>query len=563
MRKFFRHILTIGAALSVCLGASAQNSNTYELGKSVDILVNMMRTLNLFYVDDVAPDKIMNAAAEGMTKILDPYTVYLSPESMDDFEVMTTGKYGGVGSLIRLRGDYVEFTSPYENSPADRAGIRPGDVILKIEGKDAKGMTTQQVSSLLKGDPGSAVRLTVGKFPTGEAVDMKITRERIAIPGIPYHTMLNDSVGYISHAEFTEGCSTDLLKAYMELKEQGMTRLILDYRDNSGGLLQEAVKILSYFLPEGSEVVSTRSSKNYNENSSYKTKNTPTIPTMPIAVLVDSGSASASEIVAGALQDYDRAVIIGERTFGKGLVQSTIPLGNDAYAKVTTAKYYLPSGRCVQAIEYGGHQGSGKVEMVPDSLISEFTTKAGRKVYDGGGVMPDVVIPPTYISTFSVVVYAQGYIDDFINDYCKRHYEELEGRVVPTEYRFDEEAYGEFVEWMKGKEVAWENPANHYWKEFAKAAEKESWKADIESQMAQIEKTLAMNTEDYLWLYKKDIQEIIENQIVARYCYSKGGVRHTIPSDEVIRQAAELLSDDERYNYILTEQDTQRRVENK
>ena len=563
MRRSIKYLITLVASGAICFNASAQNSGTYELGKSVDILVNMMRTLNLFYVDDVTPEKIMNAAAEGMTKILDPYTVYLSPESMDEFEVMTTGKYGGVGSLIRLRGDYVEFSSPYENSPADRAGIRPGDVILKIEGKDAKGMTTQQVSSLLKGDPGSTVKLTVGKFPTGEAVDMKISRERIAIPGIPYHAMLNDSVGYISHAEFTEGCSTDLLKAYMELKEQGMKRLIIDYRDNSGGLLQEAVKILSHFLPEGSEVVSTRSSKDYNENRSYKTKNAPTIPSTPIAILVDGDSASASEIVAGALQDYDRAVIIGERTFGKGLVQSTIPLGNNAYAKVTTAKYYLPSGRCVQAIEYGSHQGSGKVEMVPDSLISEFTTKAGRKVYDGGGVMPDVVIPPSYISTFSVVVYAQGYIDDFINDYCKRHYEELEGKIVPTEYRFDDEAYGEFVEWMKGKEVAWENPANHYWKEFAKAAENESWKADIKAQMEQIEKTLAMDTEDYLWLYKKDIQEIIENQMVARYCYSKGGVKHTIPGDEVIKQAVELLSDEARYNHILAEQDTQRKVENK
>lgn len=553
-------------ALSVCLGGVAQEKRSeakskspYELGQNVEILVNMMRTINLFYVDEVSPDRIMNAAAEGMTKILDPYTTYISPESMEAFEVMTTGKYGGVGSIIRQRGDYVEFSGPYEGSPADRAGIRPGDIILKIGGTDAKGMTTSQVSNLLKGDPGSSVRLTVGKFPTNTPEELKITRERIAIPGIPYHAMLNDSVGYISHAEFTEGCSTDLLNAFKELQESGMKRLILDYRGNTGGLMQEAVKVLSLFLPEGSEVVSTRSSKNHNENQSYTTESAPVAPNIPIAVLVDGNSASAAEIVAGALQDYDRAVLVGERTFGKGLVQSTFPLGSNSQAKITTAKYHLPSGRCIQAIEYGSHKGDGSVEMVPDSLITEFKTKAGRKVYDGGGVMPDVVIEPEYISTFSVVVYAQGLIDDFITEFCRRHYDELEGAVRPIEYSFTDENYAEFVEFMKDKEVAWENPANYFWKEFTKAAEKESWHEGIKEQMAEIAETLKMDTEDYVVLYKDDIKDIIESQIVTRYCFNRGEVMHSLEEDNTVKEAVKLLGEAERYSHILTEQDTLRK----
>ncbi len=559
VKRVWRKVGVCGAVAACMLLGAAASSNTHNLGKTVEVLVNMLRTINLFYVDDVPSQKIMNAAAEGMTKILDPYTDYIPAEEMEAFTTLTTGKYGGVGSLIRLVGDYVEFSAPYKGSPADRAGIRPGDRIVEIDSKSAKGLNTQQVSDCLRGDAGTSIKVTVEKFPSRERVTLKLERERIAIPGVPYYGMLNDSVGYISHSEFTEGSSSDLLRAYESLKSQGMRSLVLDYRGNTGGILQEAVNILSFFLPEGSEVVSTRSSKFPKENHSIKTSSSPVDLDMPIVVMTDSRSASAAEIVAGALQDYDRAVLVGQRTFGKGLVQSSYPLGYDAMLKITTAKYYLPSGRCIQAIDYAAHNEDGSVAFVPDSLVSEFKTRAGRKVYDGGGVMPDVKLEPEYVSTFAVVVYAQGFVDDFIADYCARHYEELEGNVIPTKYRFSEEAYGEFVEFMKDKEVAWESAASRLWKEFKKAAEKERWQESMSEQMAHIEANITNSTEDNLWLYKQELQDIIEDQIVARYCYNEGGVEHSLPDDKELARALEMLDNKEEYRRILAEQDTERK----
>lgn len=558
MRRRVKHILIVGAVVvgGLLLGSAAQ-SNTYNLGKNIEILVNLFRNLNLFYVDGVEPDKLMDAAAEGMTKVLDPYTTYLSAEKMEEFSTMTTGKYGGVGSMIRQRGEWVDFIEPYKGSPADKAGIRPDDRIVEIEGKDAKGMTSQKVSDLLRGDPGSTVRLKVKKFPGEEVVELRIKRERITIPSIPYYGMVADSVGYIIHNDFTEDCSTALLNAYRDLEAQGMKALVLDYRGNGGGLLQEAVKILSMFVPKGTEVVSMRSTKSAKENRTFKTENEPVSLEVPIVVLTNSGSASAAEIVAGALQDTDRAVIVGQRTFGKGLVQSTYPLGYDAFAKITTAKYYLPSGRCVQAIDYAHRNNDGSVASVPDSLVQEFKTLGGRKVYDGGGVVPDVKLEPQYISTFAYVVYGMGHIDDFLTDYCRRHYDELV--VEPQKYHFDQAAYEEFIEFMKEKEVPWESEAELRWKEFKKAAEKERWSESIDGPLAQIDNLFANTTEDNLRLYQREISDIIEEQMVSRYCFNEGGIHHTIPIDTELAKAVEILQDKPLYTEIVTSRDTERK----
>ena len=558
MKRIVKHTLIVGAALvgALLLGAAAKN-NTYNLGKNIEILINLFRNINLFYVDGVEPDKLMDAAAVGMTKVLDPYTTYLSPESMEDFSTMTTGKYGGVGSIIRQRGEWVDFIEPYKGSPADKAGIKPDDRIVEIEGRDAKGMTSQQVSDLLRGDPGSSVRLSVKKFPGEEVVEMKIKRERITIPSVPYYGMVGDSVGYIIHSDFTEDCSSDVLRAYRDLEARGMKALVLDYRGNGGGILQEAVKVLSLFLPKGSEVVSMRSTRNANENRIFRTETDPVSVDLPMAVLTNSSSASAAEIVSGALQDNDRAVVVGQRTFGKGLVQTTYPLGYKAYAKITTAKYYLPSGRCVQAIDYAHRNDDGSVASVPDSLIQEFKTKGGRKVYDGGGVVPDIKLEPQYISTFAYLVYGMGYIDDFLTDYCRKHYDTLE--VIPQQYHFDNDAYGEFVEFMKDKEVPWESEAELRWREFKKAAEKERWNESMDSQMAQIDENFANTTEDNLWLYQREISEIIEEHLVSRYCYNEGGIYHTLPIDKELARAVELLQDEALYREIVTSRDTERK----
>ena len=556
MKKGVKYTLaTLGVAACLLLSSAAKD-NIFNVGKNFEVLANMLRAISTFYVDKVDSDRVLVAAAEGMTNILDPYTVYIPSEEMDAFEQMTTGKYGGVGSLIRLRDDYVEFSLPYKGSPADRAGIRPGDRIVAIEGESAKGYTTDKVSSLLKGDAGTDVHITVEKFPTNEPQELTITRERIAIPGIPYYGMVAEGVGYINHSDFTDACSADFRKAYEELKALGATSVVLDYRSNGGGLLKEAVEILSFFLPEGSEVVSTRSENEPTE--SITTKSAPIDETTPLVVLVDNSSASAAEIVSGALQDYDRAVLVGQRTYGKGLVQTTIPMGYNSYMKMTTSKYHLPSGRCIQAIDYAAHNGEGSVRTVPDSLIKEFRTSLGRKVYDGGGVMPDVKVEPEYVSSFAVVVYAQGFVDDFLTEYCKRHYEELEGAIVPTEYHFSDEGYEEFVAFMADKTVVWESYANRLWREFKKAAEKERWEESMTSEMAEIERKITNDTQDNLRLYKNELQKVIENQIVSRYCYSEGASAHMLRDDDELAVAIELLQNPERHNTIRTSKDTEK-----
>ncbi|MDY3979443.1 MAG: S41 family peptidase [Tidjanibacter sp.] len=535
------------ATLGVLFLGAAAKSNTFDLGKNIELLVGMFRGVELFYVDDVEPDKLMNAAAEGMSSILDPYTEFLAGDKMEQFTTLTTGRYGGIGSLIRASGDYVKFAEPYEGSPADRAGIRPGDRIVAIDGRDAKGYTTDTVSLLLKGEPGSIIRLTVEKFPSEKREELKLRRETINLPGVPYYGFVADSIGYIKHDDFTEDCSRDMRKAYESLRSQGIKGVILDYRGNGGGILQEAVKILSMFVPKGTEVVSTRA-KDARNNIVFATENEPIDLSTPIVVLTDSGTASAAEIVSGALQDLDRAVLVGQRTFGKGLVQTPYPLGYNSYVKITTAKYYLPSGRCIQAIDYAHRNEDGSVGYVPDSLVREFSTRAGRKVFDGGGVVPDRKTEPRYIGSFAVALYAAGLVDDFVEDYCRRHYETL--RVVPTEYVFDDKAYAEFETFMTDKTVPWQSEAAAAWRRFKTAAQRERRTEDIEQNIKAIEENLDSDTRENLAFYSDEIGDIIEQEIVLRYNYNSGAIRHHIASDKEVAEAVSILNQQPLYDQI-------------
>ena len=392
MIRKYRYLLTAAAAVGAAGLLTFAARNDFGLGRNMEIAVNMMRELSLNYVDPVDPDRLMEGAAAGMVSDLDPYTEYIPEEGMQDFELLTTGKYGGIGALIRQKDDYVRIAQPYQGSPADKAGLKIGDKILSIDGKDAKGFTTEQVSSRLKGEPGSKVKVTVEHLD-GTQQTAAIRRERIAIPGVPYAGWVADGIGYIRHSDFTEGCYEEMRAAIERLRtERPLKGLVLDYRSNGGGIMQEAVKILGMFVPKGTEVVSTKG-RSEDSKQVFRTDTEPILADLPLTVLINGNSASAAEIVAGALQDLDRAVLIGQRSFGKGLVQSPRPLGYNAMLKLTTAKYYIPSGRCIQAIDYS-HSQEGSVRAVPDSLISEFTTRAGRKVYDGGGVMPDIAHRP-------------------------------------------------------------------------------------------------------------------------------------------------------------------------
>lgn len=544
-----------GAAVLGAATAAADPPDGFRMGRNMEVLVNMLRDISLFYVDDVDADKLLSDAAAGMTAGLDPYTVYISEDDMDTFQLLTTGRYGGVGSLIRKSGEGVVFAEPYKGSPADRAGIVVGDRILEIDGQDASAMTTEQVSDLMKGEPGTKLRMKVGKFYTGDTVQVELKREIINIPGIPYYGMLPDSVGYILNIDFTDEVSNDMRNAVMALREQGARALILDYRNNGGGIVQEAVKILSFFVPRGTEVVSLRG-RNPEENAVFATQNEPLDTEIPLVVLVNNGSASAAEIVAGALQDMDRAVLVGRRTFGKGLVQSTRPLGYNAYLKLTTAEYYLPSGRCIQAIDYASRAEDGTLSHIPDSLITEYRTAAGRRVYDGGGVMPDVRVPAEYVSRFAYIVYGKGYVHDFVDDYMQRN----RGReIVPGAFALTDEDYADFVEFMRDKDVEWESETERLLGQLKEAAEAERYLEGIETYVADIEATLGDDVQDGLQRYRQELTELIENEIVLRSAYNAGVVEHNILKDPDVRAALELLGDAQRYGEILATKDTDRK----
>lgn len=552
-RRLFLRTAAIAAALLVGAGALLWGKrNDFGLGRNIEIAVNMMRELSLYYVDEIDPDHLMEGAAEGMVGDLDPYTEYMPEEQMSSFELLTTGKYGGVGALIRQKDDYVIIARPYKDSPADRAGLKIGDRIVAIDGEDARGLTTDKVSARLKGTPGSTVKVTVERLLDGSREEVTLRRERIAIPAVPYAGWLNDSIGYIQHSDFTEGCYEEMRAAVDRLRTEGNMRgLVLDYRGNGGGIMQEAVKILSMFVPKGTEVVSTRGR---SEQKSYRTQSEPILAELPLAVLVNGNTASAAEIVSGALQDLDRAVLIGQKSFGKGLVQSTRPLGYNAYLKLTTAKYYIPSGRCIQAIDYS-HSQQGEVKSVPDSLIREFTTAAGRKVYDGGGIIPDIRTEPEYISRFAVTLYALGFVEDFVDGYMRRHAGEpfdLKG------FALDSATYDDFVAFMKDKKVPYESETRRALKSLRKAAEGERY-TELDKRLEELEAEVRDDTQTNLETYRQEISETLENEIILRYAYSQGVIEHSLPGDGEVQRAVEVLSSPDEYRRITREQDTARK----
>ena len=547
-----------GAAVGGALVAAAALTlfaarNDFGLGRNMEITVNMMRALSLEYVDEVDPDHLMEGAARGMVEDLDPYTEYIPEEGMQDFELLTTGKYGGIGSLIRQKEDYVRIAQPYQHSPADKAGLKIGDKIIAIDGKDARGFTTEQVSERLKGEPGSTVKVTVEHLD-GTRQSVAIRRERIAIPGVPYAGWVADGIGYIRHSDFTEGCYEEMRAAVERLRREGELKgLVLDYRSNGGGIMQEAVKILSMFVPKGTEVVSTKG-RTADSRQAYRTESEPILPDLPLAVLVNGNTASAAEIVAGALQDLDRAVLVGQRSFGKGLVQSTRPLGYNTMLKLTTAKYYIPSGRCIQAIDYS-HSQQGSVRTVPDSLISEFTTRAGRKVYDGGGIMPDLVTEPEYVSRFAVTLYALGFIEDFGDDYMRRH----AGDTIDVRtFTITDADYADFAEFMKDKKVPYESDTRRALKALKKTAEEDRFE-ELAAKFERVESELKDDTQTNLETYRREVVEAINNDIILRHAYTAGVIEHSLTDDAELQQAVGVLQSPDEYRRITTEQDTKKK----
>ena len=395
-----------------------QETREFRIGKNLDIFFTMFRELNTFYVDEINPDKIIKTGIDDMLKTLDPYTVYYPESESEEFTFMTTGKYGGIGSQVRNNGEYAVVTEIYKGFPADVAGIKPGDIIKKVNGVSLKGLDNDKVSDKLKGDPGTSISLTIDR--NGKETDYTMKRERIAVPPVPYSGMIDANTGYIRFIGFTQNCIDEVKKALISIKAQNPKQIILDLRGNPGGLLTEAVEIVNLFVDQGNEVVSTKG-KVKQFDSDYKTTKAALDNKIPLAVLINRGSASASEIVAGAIQDLDRGVIVGQRSYGKGLVQITRPLSYNTQLKVTTAKYYIPSGRCIQALDFSHPNEDGSVGYIPDSLISEFKTKNGRIVKDGGGITPDVEVVPETLSQLTSELYLRNFIFDFATKYYWEH----------------------------------------------------------------------------------------------------------------------------------------------
>ena len=554
MRATLRFIyLFVALGLIATMELSAQESNRvqrdFELGQATEVLSNIMREFDMGFVDAVPATTLLNSAVRGMTTATDPYSEYLSEESMSAFEIMTTGRYGGVGSLIRKRGDYVIFAQPYKDSPSDKAGIKIGDKIRAIDGEDMRGMDVSTISSRLKGEPESAVEVVIERNIGGGIDTLNITRKRISIPSVNYAGIIRDGVGYISHNDFIEGSYDEMRRAVEQLlATDSLKGIILDYRSNGGGVMQEAIDIASLFIPRDSRVVSLMG-RDSSSLRHFNTRYAPIAGNIPLVVLVSGTSASASEILAGALQDMDRAVVMGDRTYGKGLVQETRYVGYNNYLKYTTAKYYIPSGRCIQACNYASMRTDGSVTSVPDSLISEFRTLGGRKVYDGGGILPDVEIAPEYVSRFAVTLYAMGFMEDWADIYMQKHFND---KIDVRTFSITDEDYADFCAFIEDKDIPYESDTRKALKALEKALEKDLYTESLGSVVETLRAELKDDKMSNMQTYRDEIMDALNSDIVLRYAYQQGVQEHMAASDKEVEQAVELILDKQRYTNILS-----------
>lgn len=528
-----RNILA-AAALLVSVTSFGQ-SQSFKLGKWTEIQNAVLQELNRSYVDTLPVDRIERAGIDAMLEALDPYTVYIPQEEQDDLQMMLNKSYGGIGAIIykpEKEGNVI-INEPYKGSPAYRNGLVCGDEILEIDGVSVVGLTASESSDRMKGKPGTQVVFKVKKVRGGDIVEVPITRERIHLPDVEYAGMLNDTTGYIYQSGFTDKVSADVRDAVLKLKEQGMKRLVLDLRGNGGGLLNEAVNIVSLFVPKGSVVVTSKGSN--DKEMTLKTTTDPIDTEMPVIVMVDSGTASASEIVSGALQDYDRATVMGKRTFGKGLVQSIRPLPYNGQMKVTTAKYYTPSGRCVQAIDYSHRNEDGSVGHIPDSLTTEFKTAHGRSVRDGGGITPDVVIPAHEYSKLSFSLVYAGIIEQYTLKYVREH----DSIPAVEEFHFGDKDYEDFVEFAKTKEFDYRSEAKTYFDQMRRQLDKDGLSESMKPELDALQKALEMDKATFLELKKSEIIPLIEEEIAVRYWYQEAGIQVRLRYDEQLKKALE------------------------
>jgi carboxyl-terminal processing protease len=519
----------------------------FELTRNLDIFSTLFREVNIYYVDSVDSDKLMKKGIDAMLESLDPYTSFIPESEKDDYRFMTTGLYGGIGAVIRSKGDSIAINEPYEGFPAQKAGLRAGDILLEVDGVSLKGKKTDEVSRMLKGQPNTQVTVLIQREGEKHPFTKVLTREEIKIKTIPYFGLLEPGIGYIKLTGFTDGASKELSKALADLKKQTELKgVILDLRNNPGGLLNEAVNISNLFVEKGQEIVSTRG-KMKEWNKSYKAINDPVDTSLPLIVLVNSGSASASEIVSGSLQDLDRAVIIGQRTFGKGLVQATRPLSYNAQLKVTTSKYYIPSGRCIQAVDYTHRNPDGSVGKIPDSLISEFSTQAGRKVYDGGGILPDIQVKSEPLSSISASLYSKNLIFDYATHYRNTHDSINETGI----FQLTDLDYDHFSHFLSDKEYQYTTTSEKELDNLRKSATSENTIDKIKPELDALSKKIAELKKEDLARNKTEIMNELEEEIVSRYYFQAGRIQSSLTHDPEIKKAIDLLKNQKMYHSIL------------
>lgn len=520
----------------------------FEVSKNLDIFATLFRELNIYYVDETNPGDLMKKGIDDMLESLDPYTNFIPESEIEDYRYMTTGQYGGIGALVRQIGDYVVISEPYEGFPAQKADLRAGDKILKVNDIDVKGKKTDDISKYLKGQASTSIKILIEREGESKPIEKIINREEIKIKSVPYSGMISKNVGYIKLTGFTESAAAEVKAALLDLKKNpDLKSLVLDLRGNPGGLLKEAIDIVNLFEEKGTEIVSTRG-KVKDWDKVYKGTSSPIDLTLPIVVLVDRGSASASEIVSGSLQDLDRGVVIGQRSYGKGLVQQTRPLSYNAQLKVTVAKYYTPSGRCIQALDYSHRNEDGSVDKVADSLITAFKTKNGRIVYDGGGVAPDLTVEPHKFSSILGSLVTKNLIFDFATTYRIAH-----PTILPAkDFKLTDAEYDAFVTFLSNKEYDYTTKTEKALEDFQNDAKADKSIDLIGADIEALKSKITHNKKDDLAKYKPEIKQFLEEEIASRYYFQDGRLEASLKDDKEIAEAFVLLNDTEKYTKILT-----------
>ena len=548
MKKVTFFIL-VAALLSSAPTAQAQRDGqvssqsvtdkSFEIAKNLEIFSAVYKNLNLNYVDDVDPGKTIKVAIDAMLASLDPYTNYFAESQMEDVKLQLLGQYGGVGALIMQRGDSIYVSEPYKGLPADEGGLKAGDRIVEVDGQSTSGKTTADVSAAMRGQAGTEVTLRLER--AGKEFERTLTRREIKLPNVPYYGYVgkDNDYGYIKLDEFTTDAAKHVREAFVELKKgkPGMKGIVLDLRGNGGGLMNEAVDIVNIWVPKGTLVVETKG-KVASKNTKSYTRMNPEDTEIPVAVLIDNGSASASEIVSGSLQDLDRAVIVGQRSYGKGLVQNILPMAYNSQMKVTVSKYYIPSGRCIQAIDYSHRDENGKAVKVPDSLKTAFKTKGGRTVYDGFGIEPDVEVEPEYMSNLGIALAQKFLVFDYVTDYYRSHKE----LASPADFEIDDALYADFCRYLKEKKLTYSTVTERMIEQLRDVAKEEKYDTAIAGQLKAMEAALEKEKEGDLQKHRVEVCEMLKSELLVRYYYDQGRIEGALKGDKVLAKAIDELN---------------------